>query len=182
MHQALDGGIIITKVVAVLKHNKSYSAGVFTSDGVYATSLPRSSEKEAIASVYGEGLERSEKPEHLKVLTKVHSIFNGTPVQVEDILFDFSDLTENTIRVLESVRSIPRGETRTYGQVAMMSGLPKASRYIGTVMAANRYAPVIPCHRVVAANGLGGYSGGEGFGVATKKSLLMKEGAKIAKK
>ncbi len=103
-------------------------------------------------------------------------------MRLGQVKFDFSDLTDKTIRILSAVLTIPRGETRTYKQVAKMAGLDKAVRFVGTVMSKNRFAPIVPCHRVIAASGIGGYSGGEGFGVATKKHLLLLEGAKIAKK
>ncbi len=168
--------------MAILQREKQYTAGVFTPHGLYATSLPRFSEKKAIASVSGEDIERSDRSEFIQILGLVYLIMDGEPVSFDKIKFDFSDLTENKIRVLESVLSIPKGETRSYGQIAEMSGVPGAARFVGTVMATNRFAPIIPCHRVVAANGLGGYSGGYGSGVAMKRSLLQKEGAKIAKK
>jgi methylated-DNA-[protein]-cysteine S-methyltransferase len=174
--------LAVTKVVAVLERSKSYAAGVFTPEGVYATSLPRDTEKEAISSVGGEGLPRDDKPEFIQILDQVHSVFSGEPIQLKVTQFDFSDLTENQVRILQTVRSIPRGDTLTYGQVAEKSGIPNAARFVGTVMATNRFAPIIPCHRVVAANSLGGYSGGKKYGVSFKRRLLLKEGAKIAKK
>jgi methylated-DNA-[protein]-cysteine S-methyltransferase len=178
----LTGGLIDTKGIAILRHSSLYAAGIFTSEGLYATSLPRSSEQSAIASVNGEGFKRSTESQHLEVLSIVHSIFKGDIINTKEIRFDFSDLTESTIKVLKTVFSIPRGETLTYGQVAVQSGLPNAARYVGTVMAGNRYAPLIPCHRVVAATSLGGFSGGDEYDIETKKSLLLQEGAKIAKK
>lgn len=77
--------------------------------------------------------------------------------------------------VLASVYSIPRGQVRTYSQVARRSGYPNASRAVGSVMKMNPYAPFIPCHRVICSDGtLGNYSGKGGR--AGKKKLLQKEG------
>jgi methylated-DNA-[protein]-cysteine S-methyltransferase len=76
--------------------------------------------------------------------------------------------------VLEAIRRIPAGKTMTYGEVAKMVGRPGAARAVGNVMAANPLPLVIPCHRVVASTGLGGYSGG----VEVKRKLLRLEGAK----
>lgn len=79
-------------------------------------------------------------------------------------------------RVLEVVRRIPRGETRTYAQVAERAGYPGAARAVGRVMAQNPIPLLVPCHRVVYSDGrLGGYSGG---GPKTKRRLLALEGAK----
>lgn len=76
-------------------------------------------------------------------------------------------------RVRAAVRSIPRGEVRTYGQVAQAAGYPGAARAVGTVMRDN-YDKSVPCHRVVAANGrIGEYNRG---GPAEKRRRLIAEG------
>ncbi len=75
--------------------------------------------------------------------------------------------------ILVTVRDqVPYGETVTYGEVAEMVGRPRAARAVGSTMAKNPVPFVIPCHRVVAANGIGGYGGGYGDGVAFKRALL----------
>ncbi len=75
--------------------------------------------------------------------------------------------------VLEAIRVIPAGKTMEYGEVAKMVGRPGAARAVGNVMAANPIPLVVPCHRVVASRGLGGYSGG----LEVKRKLLKLEGA-----
>ena len=78
-------------------------------------------------------------------------------------------------RVYEITKKIPKGKVATYGQVAALAGSPKASRAVGMCMKTNPNAPIVPCHRVVAANGnLTGYSAGEG--ISTKKAMLIAEG------
>jgi O-6-methylguanine DNA methyltransferase len=70
---------------------------------------------------------------------------------------------------------IPKGKVATYGQLARLAGKPKTARAVGYLMKTNPHAPVVPCHRVVAADGsLRGYSGGHGL--ATKRSILLAEG------
>ena len=77
-------------------------------------------------------------------------------------------------RVWEALLRIPYGETRTYAQLAREIGAPGAARAVGTANGANRLAIVIPCHRVIAADGgLGGYGGG----LWRKLRLLETEGA-----
>jgi methylated-DNA-[protein]-cysteine S-methyltransferase len=76
-------------------------------------------------------------------------------------------------KVLRRVARIPFGKTATYGRVAASVGAPNASRAVGQANASNNLPLVIPCHRVVAANGLGGYGGG----LTLKKRLLNLEGA-----
>src|SRR5437867_8226202 len=80
--------------------------------------------------------------------------------------------------VLEFLRTIPPGETITYGEIARRLGRPGASRAVGTVCARNPAVIVIPCHRVVSkCGGLGNYSS-EG-GPETKRRLLEREGASL---
>ena len=80
-------------------------------------------------------------------------------------------------RVFEVVRAIPAGQVRTYAWVARAAGRPGAARAVGTAMAQNPICLLIPCHRVVASTGLGGYSAAGGLG--TKRRLLAREGAPI---
>jgi len=75
-------------------------------------------------------------------------------------------------KVLRKVSMIPYGKTMSYGEIASAVGHPRASRAVGTVNAHNVLPLLIPCHRVVAANGIGGYGGGTGM----KKKLLKFEG------
>ncbi len=76
-------------------------------------------------------------------------------------------------RVREAVRQIPRGETRTYGEVAAAVGHPGAARAVGSVMKGN-FDPTVPCHRVVRSDGtLGDYNRG---GSEKKRTLLEVEG------
>ena len=75
--------------------------------------------------------------------------------------------------VLLAVKQIPYGQTCTYGEIAARVGKPKAARAVGGANRSNPLAPLIPCHRVVAANGLGGYAGG----LEMKRRLLEMEGA-----
>lgn len=77
-------------------------------------------------------------------------------------------------KVYAVVAKIPRGQTRTYGQVAAAAGRPGAARAVGTIMSRNRH-PEVPCHRVVRADGnVGEYAFG---GPIRKQALLKREGA-----
>lgn len=77
-------------------------------------------------------------------------------------------------RVWEALRAIPRGETRSYGAVAAALGEPDAARAVGAANGRNPIPLLIPCHRVVSADGgLGGFSGS----LSVKRALLEMEGA-----
>jgi methylated-DNA-[protein]-cysteine S-methyltransferase len=94
--------------------------------------------------------------------------------QTFEVPLDLSGWPPFTEKILEELRKVPYGETLTYGELAARAGCPRAARAVGQVMAANPLPIVIPCHRVVAANGrLGGYSGGAGL--PTKQWLLAFE-------
>jgi len=95
------------------------------------------------------------------------------------LLESFVEIVDNLItkvfkeRVLEIVSNIPKGETMTYGEVALKAGNPKAYRAVGNILNKN-YNSSIPCHRVIRSDGkLGGYNRGEN----KKKELLKKEHA-----
>ncbi|OPY56648.1 MAG: Methylated-DNA--protein-cysteine methyltransferase [Pelotomaculum sp. PtaU1.Bin035] len=85
---------------------------------------------------------------------------------------DWSGYTPFQRRILLLVKAIRHGEVRSYKQVASEAGCPRAARAVGGVMRSNRTPLLIPCHRVLAANGsLGGFSGG----LDMKKRLLELE-------
>ncbi|MBA3877292.1 MAG: hypothetical protein C0498_10200 [Anaerolinea sp.] len=86
--------------------------------------------------------------------------------------------------VLDAVRAIPRGETRSYGEIARAIGRPGAARAVGGAVGRNPISLLIPCHRVIASDGsLGGY-GGNAWGsrderLALKRELLLREGITV---
>lgn len=94
----------------------------------------------------------------------------GVPVDLARA--GLSPLQQHVLMTLRA--QVPRGETVTYGELAEMAGRPGAARAVGTAMSRNPVQLLIPCHRVVAANGIGGYGGGPA-GVALKRALLARE-------
>ena len=93
---------------------------------------------------------------------RVPLVLRGTPFQRE---------------VWNSLLQIPYGTTVSYGTIASHIGRPKSSRAIGQANARNPIPIIVPCHRVVASNGLGGYAGG----LSMKESLLELEGVTLPK-
>ncbi|MAG94582.1 MAG: hypothetical protein CMJ48_12665 [Planctomycetaceae bacterium] len=99
----------------------------------------------------------------------------GVEVDFVDLKIDFPDRTRFQRSVIAATRRIPWGATRTYGQLAQSAGSPRAARAVGSVMAANRFPIIVPCHRVVGAGGrLGGFSAPQG--VTLKQRMLELEG------
>ena len=93
-----------------------------------------------------------------------HSTYGSRILEMK--LPSFSD------RVREIVRNIPKGETRSYGEVAAAAGSPGAARAVGMIMK-NNYDPTVPCHRVIRSDGkLGGYNRG---GIEVKEKILHDE-------
>ncbi|MEX2355662.1 MAG: MGMT family protein [Thermaerobacterales bacterium] len=87
---------------------------------------------------------------------------------------DAEALTPFCREVYQYLAALPRGETLSYGDLAAAVGRPGGARAVGQAMARNPYAPVVPCHRVLAADGsLGGYGGG----LRLKEQLLRLEAA-----
>src|SRR2546422_1120801 len=116
----------------------------------------------------------SEHPYLARILEHVHTgkgDLQDIPLALEVAPFEREGL--------EFLRTIPPGETITYGEIARRLGRPGASRAVGTACARNPVVIVIPCHRVVPkSGGLGNYSS-EG-GPETKRRLLEREGARVA--
>lgn len=75
-------------------------------------------------------------------------------------------------RAWRAMRTIRAGSVDTYAGLARRAGAPRAARAAGTVCSTNLVAPFVPCHRVVASNGIGGY----GYGIDVKLALLRHEG------
>jgi methylated-DNA-[protein]-cysteine S-methyltransferase len=107
---------------------------------------------------------------------RLQAYFTGARERFADVELDVSWCTAFQARVLEVMRSIPYGETATYGEIAALAGHPNAQRAVGSVCAANRFALVVPCHRIVAAAGLGSYGS---LGLGYKRRLLELEGVAV---
>lgn len=107
-----------------------------------------------------------------RVAGALRRYFEGVPLPAS-IPLSFGALPPFQLRVLQTLREVvPPGRTVTYGELAALSGRPGASRAVGTAMARNPLPLFVPCHRVVAASGLGGF----GWGLDAKRGLLALEG------
>ncbi|TFH01795.1 MAG: MGMT family protein [Candidatus Thorarchaeota archaeon] len=162
------------KVLTLLQREDKHVAGVFTSEGLYASCLPRKTEDEAIRAVDGYDLPETSQDEYIEILNSIFDIYDGKKdANIEGVKLDFADLSPKQVAVYKATMTIPYGKTLPYGIVAEYAGLPGAARFVGNVMASNRLAPIVPCHRVVSSTGIGGY----GDGIDTKIEFLKREGA-----
>jgi len=107
-----------------------------------------------------------------EVVGRLQAFFAGERVEFGDISLDLEWCTAFQRAVADTLRVVPYGEVVTYGELAALAGYPNAQRAAGTFCARNRLPIFIPCHRVVAADGLGSYGSlGRGY----KRRLLELE-------
>jgi methylated-DNA-[protein]-cysteine S-methyltransferase len=111
-----------------------------------------------------------------QVADLVQRYFAGEDVPLNEVPVDLEYETPFLERCALALRAIPRGEVVTYGELAALAGAPGAARAAGSFCARNRLGLFVPCHRVVAAGGLGSYGS---HGVAYKRRLLELEGVSL---
>jgi methylated-DNA-[protein]-cysteine S-methyltransferase len=107
------------------------------------------------------------------VIELLQSYFAGDEVPLDEVPVDLEYESPFFERCATALRSVPRGETVSYGELAALAGAPRAARAAGTFCARSHLSLFVPCHRVVAAGGLGSYGS---YGVAYKRRLLALEG------
>ena len=108
----------------------------------------------------------------------IRALMTGEPADLTGVPIDLGRVPEFNARVYEVARTIPAGETLTYGEIAVRLGDKLLARDVGAALGQNPWAIVVPCHRVTAAGGkIGGFSARGGS--ATKLRLLTLEGAPV---
>ena len=113
---------------------------------------------------------------NLPLVERLQAYFAGDEVSLDDVDVDLEYETEFLERCALALREVPRGEVVTYGELAALAGSPGAARAAGSFCARNRLGLFVPCHRVVAAGGLGSYGS---LGLDYKRRLLELEGAAL---
>ncbi|MBI4334980.1 MAG: methylated-DNA--[protein]-cysteine S-methyltransferase [Chloroflexi bacterium] len=105
---------------------------------------------------------------YLSLCRRIKDYLRGEPVRFSAEILDLEGSSPFQRAVWDVLTTIPYGETRTYRWVAEQAGRPAGARAAGQALASNPLPIIIPCHRVVAVRGLGGFSGG----LPLKKALL----------
>jgi methylated-DNA-[protein]-cysteine S-methyltransferase len=144
---------------------------VSSSNGLKMIILPQKNKEAVLAQVMNYSCTAEEQEPALfgDLPHRFRRYLEGEPVDFPDKL-DLVGASRFQQNVWHVVRTIPYGETRSYGWVASELDLPRAARGVGQALARNPLPIVIPCHRVISNNGsLGGYSGGRGV-----KELLLR--------
>lgn len=131
-----------------------------------------------ILRAFPDATEGAPRPDVAAAMASVAALLQGEHAAITADL-DMRGIPEFDRLVYEVARTIPPGETLTYGAIAKALGEePMRARDVGVALSRNPFAPIVPCHRVVAAGGrLGGYSAPGG--TSTKRRLLELEGAAI---
>lgn len=148
-----------------------------------ALHLPEASEGDTrvrVAAVFPHAREIPPDHDARQAIAGVAALLRGEVVDLSTIRLDMSAVPQFHRRVYEVARSIPRGSTLSYGEVARRAGSPGAARAVGQALARNPFAIIVPCHRVIAAGGRAGGFSANG-GVAAKLRILAIEGAMISK-
>jgi methylated-DNA-[protein]-cysteine S-methyltransferase len=148
----------------------------WSTQGLVALTLPQATEAGARARLPAGSSSVAETVAGLDVgalVDKLRRYFEGEEVIFDEAL-DPSIGTGFQQQVWAITRAIPRGQTRTYGDIAREAGSPGAARAVGQSMANNPWPVIVPCHRVVGHDGrLTGFGGG----LAMKQQMLAMEGA-----
>ena len=108
----------------------------------------------------------------------IAALLRGEASELHGVTLDMDQVPQFQRRVYEIARSIRPGATLTYGEIAQQLGDASLARAVGQALARNPFAPLVPCHRVLAAGGKAGGFSAKG-GLATKLRLLSIEGAQL---
>ena len=113
-----------------------------------------------------------------KIITRTIALLDGKHDSLLDVPLDMEGVASFNQRVYEISRAIPPGQTMTYGEIARMMGDIGLARAVGQALGNNPFAPIVPCHRILAAGGRGGGFSAPG-GVDTKLRMLEIEKAQV---
>ena len=135
--------------------------------------------RERLRRRFAGALDAPPPPDIRDAISMMRALLNGEPTDLSGLRLDMDGVPPFERQVYEAARTIPPGETLSYGQVAAQLGDARRAREVGQALARNPFPIVVPCHRVIAAGGkLGGFSARGG--VATKQRLLSIERAHVS--
>ncbi len=147
--------------------------------GITGAQLPEADEAATRARLqhrFGAAAESRPPPAAAALIDELQALLRGEPRHLDGRQIDWTGVPEFAQRVYRLTLAIAPGQTRTYGEIAHALGLPGGARAVGRALGANPFAPLVPCHRVLAADGrLGGFSAAGG--AHAKQALLLIEGA-----
>jgi methylated-DNA-[protein]-cysteine S-methyltransferase len=115
-------------------------------------------------------------PKEDELIPSLKAYFAGERTSFDQVRLELDDWTPFQLDIVGALRQVPYGEVVSYADLARLAGYPRAQRAAGTFCARNRFGIVVPCHRVVASNGLGSYGS---LGSEYKRRLLALEGVTL---
>lgn len=151
----------------------------WSDDGLTGVQLPEASEEKTAARIVRHGASRVNEADApagtAAAIAALRAFLAGEPTGFDTVRLDMQRHSAFEQKAYEALRKVPWGQTVTYGDLAQTLGDPGAARAIGVAMGRNSWPLIVPCHRVLGANGwLGGFSAPGG--TVTKKALLEREG------
>jgi methylated-DNA-[protein]-cysteine S-methyltransferase len=153
----------------------------WTEDALAAVQLPEATPqgtRQRLLRYTGEAPEAAAPAFVQDAMRRIRELLEGRHDDLADVPLDLEGVPTFHRKVYEVTRAIPPGEVLTYGEVARRVGEPGASRAVGQALGKNPFAPVVPCHRVLAAGGRSGGFSAEG-GAVTKLRMLEIERARL---
>ncbi|MGI8667164.1 MAG: methylated-DNA--[protein]-cysteine S-methyltransferase [Jatrophihabitans sp.] len=151
----------------------------WTAAGICDVQLPEDSPQRTRAALvrrYGDSAEIEPPAPARAVIDGIVALFRGEPVDFAEVALDPAGVPEFNQRVYQVARTIAAGSTLCYGDIAVRIGRPGSARAVGRALGDNPYPILVPCHRVLAADGsMHGFSAPGG--IATKRRMLQIEGA-----
>lgn len=149
--------------------------------GIVGVRLPErhaTATRERLQRRYPDVPEASPPPEIQRAIDDIIALLRGDARELSNVVLDMGGIPALRQRLYAALRNIPAGSTVTYGDLAMRIGDGCTARDVGEAMGKNPFPIIVPCHRVLAANGkMGGFSAPGG--VATKLRMLNIEQARV---
>lgn len=147
--------------------------------GILGVQLPEAREIETLRRVlreYPDARELRPPPDVEIAIEGITASLRGQPSDLSDVSLDMTGVYAFNQRVYQLTRAIPRGETRTYAEIATEMGTPRAVHSVAQALGRNPFVIIIPCHRVLEAGGYADKISPHG-GAISKRRLLSIEGA-----
>ena len=146
-------------------------------DGITGLRLPESDEAAMHAHMRERfrGVSAPASPHALEAIAQIDALLRRQPDDLASLALDMTGVPDFNQRVYAVARRIPPGRTVTYGEIARRLGSIGLARAVGQALGRNPFAIIVPCHRVLSANGLPGGFSAPG-GVPVKRQLLALEG------
>jgi len=149
--------------------------------GIVGVQLPEAraaDTRDRLLDRFPDASDDSPPPDVQRAIERIGALLDRGDADLSEVALDMDGVSPFHRRVYEVTRTIPPGETLSYGDVAAEAGSPGAARAVGQALGRNPFAIVVPCHRVVAAGGrVGGFSATGG--VSIKRRMLAIEGVQV---